>query len=342
MLLSSLSMTAGAKAFPDVSSSASYAQAVDTLSDLGIITGDPNGNFYPNNTITRAEAATMICRLLGMERQAAALTQTSFADVPSTHWAVGYIALASQRGIVSGYGNSRFGPSDPLTYPQILKMLVCAWGYDDAAESRGGWPDGYLSAAEALGITQNASTAATRGNVAQLFYNTLQIDAYAPPKSYRLTDLSYFRKDKNGIVIDSSSYTTDNFNGVHSGVIHSTYQGVSYGGSVEYHLAGQYQTLNGTLYLTKAAKDNANDGNGGWDGSSVSIYGDDQILFTKTGGFHAKMDPIDFSLDVSNVEYLKITISCYYNHSGSKSPLAALGDLTLHTRGSGIDLNAGQ
>lgn len=156
--------------FPDIPAGASYAEAVEVLADLGIFQGDNHGKFNPDKTITRAEAATIICRLLGVEDETKALKQTVFSDVLSTNWAVGYIAKAAELGIIMGYGNGKFGPDDPVTQEQIVKMLVCAWGYGQYAEEIGGWPAGYIAVAEEVGLIADANTvsnfAAKRSEVA--------------------------------------------------------------------------------------------------------------------------------------------------------------------------------
>lgn len=167
--------TALAAEFPDVPADASYAKAVAELADKGIITGDENGKFNPNNTITRAETAAIICRLLGVEDEAKALTETSFSDVASSHWAVGYIAKAVELGIINGYGDGNFGPEDKVTYEQVVKMLVCAWGYDNMAEEEGGYPQGYLSVVfNGFGIIDSipadTTQPAPRSLVAELAY----------------------------------------------------------------------------------------------------------------------------------------------------------------------------
>ena len=164
--------------FPDVSSNATYAEAVNTLAEMGIFTGDESGNFNPNSTITRAEFAAIMCRLLGEEQDAQAITAGSFADVPSSHWACGYVAKAVELGLVSGYGDGRFGPSDTLTYEQAVKVLVCAIGYEEEVNAAGGYPNGYISVADELGITNKVDfeigISATRGATAQLTWNTIK------------------------------------------------------------------------------------------------------------------------------------------------------------------------
>ena len=50
--------------FPDVEPSRWYAEAIKKVSDAGYMIGDDLGNFRPNDPLTRAEAATIIARLL--------------------------------------------------------------------------------------------------------------------------------------------------------------------------------------------------------------------------------------------------------------------------------------
>jgi len=164
--------------FPDVPPGAKYAEAVEVLHEMGIFNGDGNGNFNPDKTISRAETAAILCRMMGAEEDAKTMTSSPFTDVPSTHWAVGYIAKAAEAGIISGYSNGEFKPSNPVTYQQILKMLVCAWGWGGLAEEAGGWPNGYIQVANESGytegITHNPKDAASRSTVAQLIYNSIK------------------------------------------------------------------------------------------------------------------------------------------------------------------------
>lgn len=175
------SMTLAAS-FKDVPAGADYAEAVNTLADIGVLTGDENGNFNPNSTITRAEFATIICRLLGVDNEAKEIKQSSFTDVSASHWAVGYIAKANELGIINGNGDGTFSPESPVTQEQAVKMLVCAWGYEAEANEAGGWPNGYLSIAKDLGftndITINNSVAAKRSLVARIIYNALSVNKY--------------------------------------------------------------------------------------------------------------------------------------------------------------------
>jgi len=162
--------------YPDVPADADYADAVELLSALDIIKGDDLGKFNPDNTITRAEAAAVVCRALGLENSAAgAKGITAFTDVAADHWATGYINLATQNGVINGHGDGTFGPEDPVTYEQMVKMLVCALGFEPMAAQKGGYPTGYLVVANNYKMTAGvtATVEAPRKTVAQLVANAL-------------------------------------------------------------------------------------------------------------------------------------------------------------------------
>ncbi len=169
--------------FPDVPVDAEYAPILDVLFDMGVFEGDGRGYFNPDNTITRAEVTAIICRILGEEEMALSITTAPFTDVPDNIWYTGYIAMAYNLGIVEGYGSSgRFGPNDPVTYEQIVTMLIRAWGYSWRAEEEGGYPNGFLAIAEEKGVLNGTEakigTPALRKTVAVLVYNILQIDRF--------------------------------------------------------------------------------------------------------------------------------------------------------------------
>ena len=73
----------------------------------GIISGYGDGKFYPNDTITRAEAMAMIGRA---KKFSGEKSITAFSDVPYDHFASGYIRRAVEEGIISGYPDQTFKP----------------------------------------------------------------------------------------------------------------------------------------------------------------------------------------------------------------------------------------
>ncbi|MCK9479017.1 MAG: S-layer homology domain-containing protein [Firmicutes bacterium] len=152
-------------------------EAINLLSALKIIDG---GNFRLNEPITRRECAVIICSLLGLSEDAKSGMETGFTDVLVNDSASGCIRIASEMKIINGYGDGRFGPEDLMTYDQAVKALVCALGYEAYAQNKGVYPYGYLTAAAEIGVTKGVSPAMdgslTRGVLAQLLYNSLNVD----------------------------------------------------------------------------------------------------------------------------------------------------------------------
>lgn len=166
-----------AASFPDVASGADYAEAVDYVSDMGLMVGDKTGKFHPDQAVTRAEMATILCNMLG-ETENLSTDGSVFTDVPADHWANRYVVKAAELGLVSGYGNGKFGPSDQVTYEQAITMIVRGTGWDkdvDNIDDVGGYPDGFIHIAQErgllIGVQTSLGKALARADVAILLYN---------------------------------------------------------------------------------------------------------------------------------------------------------------------------
>lgn len=161
-------------AFPDVDENAPYAEAAEYLNDIGVMNGDTNGNFNPDQTVTRAQMAAILCRVLG-ETEDLPTDGDRFTDVPASYWANGYIVKAAELGIIGGYQDGSFKPGNAVTYEQAVTMVIRAFGYEDEASSAGGYPDGYLAVAQNLGLLNNVGRkngkSLDRGSVAIIIYN---------------------------------------------------------------------------------------------------------------------------------------------------------------------------
>ena len=129
--------TVGASAaFDDVEDiTVRYSNAIKAMNGLGILTGDDNdgdGNFSfrPDDNVTRAEAATIIARImLGVENAQKWPARASFDDVSADHWAARAISFCKSKGIINGYGDNTFRPSQNVTMTELAKMLLSAVGY---------------------------------------------------------------------------------------------------------------------------------------------------------------------------------------------------------------------
>lgn len=180
MLVGMMAIGAGA-AFTD-EAEIDYAEAAAVMNMAGIIKGYPDGSFGPDATLTRAEAAVMIARLLGFEDAAGSCTFTDVKGNAAYAWAEGAIALCEVEGIVAGNGDGTFGPDDKLTGYAWAKMLLCAVGYNAAAEGMIGetWDNGVYKLVKSTEIAKkiagfDGSAEITRDAAAQMAFAAAQL-----------------------------------------------------------------------------------------------------------------------------------------------------------------------
>ena len=152
---------------------------------LGIIVGDNGGTtFRPGDTLNRAEAATIITRLLIgadlAEHYEKSTASSHFTDVSSSQWWSGVIMFTYERGIMYGTNASgtRFTPRGTLTIPEFAIMLMRALGKATTNDYRdGNWRADAIVDATKLGLLSGLSgdltRAATRDIASQMAFNAL-------------------------------------------------------------------------------------------------------------------------------------------------------------------------
>lgn len=182
-VFNTICVPAMAETFVDIEDN-SHEQDINLLYDLGVVNGKTDTEFEPEATLTRAEYTTILLRLLGLDGTSG--ENSSFVDVPESHWAHASINLAYDLGYVNGVGNSMFAPDAAIKVSEVIKMMICALGWELRAESAGGYPDGYVSTALELdmldGISITANGEITRGEMATLVANSLEVEMYSHPQ----------------------------------------------------------------------------------------------------------------------------------------------------------------
>lgn len=121
-------------AFQDVSTDSWYFQAVNYVTEKGVMSGVGPDTFAPNATLTRAMIAQMLYSLEGKPEAGA----PAFTDVASDAWYAKAVAWANEKGLVTGVGEGVFAPDSPVTREQlalILSSYAKTKGY--AAEDKG-------------------------------------------------------------------------------------------------------------------------------------------------------------------------------------------------------------
>ena len=114
-----------AKSFPDVASDQWYYKAVSQASDAGYVTGYKTGTFGPTDTLTRAQAAVIICRYFGGEGSDA--DSAAFPDVKAGSYYTASVNWAVENGVINGKtakdGSRYFDPDGPLTRAELCVIV---------------------------------------------------------------------------------------------------------------------------------------------------------------------------------------------------------------------------
>lgn len=173
-------MSFAASRYEDVPETASYAEAVEVLSALGIVSGKGEGKFDPNGLVKRSEATKMVAGMTNALKNAESRAgETKFSDVSADHWASGYINYGSSQGWISGRGGNIFDPDGNVTYGELFKFVMINAGWPKSyLESFAAFPKAYSAKAEELEIVEigeyDNNEPATRGDVAEIIYSAMK------------------------------------------------------------------------------------------------------------------------------------------------------------------------
>jgi hypothetical protein len=155
-------MAAQAVTFPDVSKNAPYYDAVNALSDMGVVTGNPDGTFHPKNAINRAALLKMLYKAAGKNTDGAS-TNCFPKEFGSDSWFAPYVCDAVARGYVKGYIDGSFKANNTVTLAEAMKMTFSVLGLSVSPQAElasvysskwetGSWYASYLASAAYKGI----------------------------------------------------------------------------------------------------------------------------------------------------------------------------------------------
>ena len=224
MMAMSLMVTANAATknveFPDdYAADPAFEEAIDVLAGMGVFKGDEKGNFNPANTITRAETAAIIYRLVTADTNddKADLFRNvahPFTDVTPDKWYAGYVGYLWNAGVIKGRTDGMFDAGAPVTGYEALAMILRAVGYDKNGEFSGtNWVLNVSAIANNKGILTDVNktnyggpqlyTAARRDVVASMLFRTA---AYVPQVTYT----SAFQYQEYGMYGNVANSSTTN------------------------------------------------------------------------------------------------------------------------------------
>ncbi len=151
----------------------------DALAELGLFKGTGNG-YELERTTTRAEAITLLVRVLGKEDEAlSGEYEHPFTDAG---WADAYIGYAYENGISKGMTATAFGSSLPIDHNQYATLLLRAMGYSDDVGGQFRYSGAYEFALHKFAIEKGSDTF-TRSELVRLTYAALNTPLYNSSKT---------------------------------------------------------------------------------------------------------------------------------------------------------------
>lgn len=106
--------------FADMETAAWAKEYVQYFYERKLVDGDGDGNFRPNDQITRAEFVKLLVNCFNLRDDAA---QAVFDDVTADDWFFPYVASAVSVGILQGVSDTEFAPHANLTREQMAVIL---------------------------------------------------------------------------------------------------------------------------------------------------------------------------------------------------------------------------
>ena len=213
----SVSVPAGASAFPDVYSTTTYLDAINYVSDNGIMVGEEGGYFNPNNSLTRAMCVMVLYKMAG---QPYAYSGQSFSDVPTTAWYYDAVQWAVSEGITSGTGDGKFEPNKSVIRQDAMRFFyLYATKVANVQISRSANITGYSDYSSVSSYAQSAVAWAMGNKMLKLISGNL-----APKATIKRSELAYavtgfgsnvqrivLGSDNLGFVNSGSNFTLDRY-----------------------------------------------------------------------------------------------------------------------------------
>ena len=132
---------------PEPSSGLS-SEAIQQVITAKLMSNSPDGNFYPERVISRAELASILVKVFRLDQREAAKQEKSISvpDVPSSYWAFQDIQIVLKTDIMKGYRGNLFFPNQKVTRAEALAIFAQAYGVfqfsdDTVNETLAPYPD---------------------------------------------------------------------------------------------------------------------------------------------------------------------------------------------------------
>ncbi len=170
-----------------------YGSAIRYLANKNIVQGYPDMSYKPDSTINRAEFTKIVAEAqfdpgdindCVHNFSLPGLNYIAFPDIPLSAWFASYVCMAKDEGIIGGYPDGYFRPSNEVNFVEASKILVEVFGLD---KKEGDYKEWYRPYVEALQnnsyipkTIDNLDKKITRGEMAEMIWRIMEEEHTLP------------------------------------------------------------------------------------------------------------------------------------------------------------------
>ncbi|MBU1044618.1 MAG: S-layer homology domain-containing protein [Candidatus Omnitrophica bacterium] len=159
--------------FSDIDESTPYLTAITYVNEQGIVEGYGDGTYKPDEPINRAEFTKILISSKYANYTYEGRYSSCLTDIGAGLWYSNYVCFAEENGIISGYPDGSFKPSQPINIAEALKVTLETY-FDSIPDVDGEWYQKYWDYADDNDYLvegwDDPSDNLTRGEMAELIY----------------------------------------------------------------------------------------------------------------------------------------------------------------------------
>lgn len=146
-----------------------------TLEALGVLVGSNDGDLMLDKVLNRQDMVVLISRLYKEENKARTfLIKPKFTDITNEYY-IPYIAWSSDKGLIKGVANDKFGFGRDTTVHEFQTLLLRVLGYDEESNLWTTVPEIAVKLGIMEGLENKPNDKLSRGQMAVMTLNTLKL-----------------------------------------------------------------------------------------------------------------------------------------------------------------------
>lgn len=146
-----------------------------TLETLGVLVGNNDGDLMLDKVLNRQDMVVLISRLYKEENKAKTfLIKPKFTDITNEYY-IPYIAWSTDKGLIKGIGNDKFGFGKDTTVHEFQTLLLRVLGYEEESNLWTSVPEIAAKLGIMEGLENNPNDTLSRVQMAVMTLNTLKL-----------------------------------------------------------------------------------------------------------------------------------------------------------------------